>query len=103
MQMNDYQDAAQTFLLPSAQGLDYLLPGLMGEVGELASLYAKARRDGNPIDYDILKKELGDCLFFIAAIAEYEDMGLADVALANLQKLTDRKLRNTIMGSGDER
>ena len=41
--------------------------GLMAEAGEVAGLYERALRAGQPpVDPDALAKELGDCLFYWA-------------------------------------
>ena len=50
-----------------------------------------------------LKKELGDVLWYLSALAFYNGIDLDDVARANLDKLRNRKERNQIHGSGDNR
>ena len=50
-----------------------------------------------------MKKELGDVLWYVSALARDLDITLEDVANANLKKLEDRKNRNKIKGSGDDR
>jgi NTP pyrophosphatase (non-canonical NTP hydrolase) len=104
MNFNEYQNRAMTFRLPSAQLPTYPLFGLPGEVGELCSLVAKGLRDGRKFDHDQnVKKELGDILWMVAAIAEDHGFTLEDVALGNIFKLTDRKERSVLQGSGDNR
>ena len=58
--------------------------------------------DKNFSKSDIIK-ELGDCLFYITAIANYLGDDLQAVADANMAKLKDRKKRDVIQGSGDNR
>lgn len=83
---------------------DYALKGLVGEVGELFSLEAKAIRDGyQPGHEKNVKKELGDSLWFIAAIAADNGFTLEEVAEGNLEKLFSRRDRGTLQGSGDNR
>lgn len=103
MQLCEYQNHAMTYRLPSANK-DYALLGLAGEVGELHSLVAKSIRDTNRI-YSVtaVKKELGDILWFIAAIATDYGFGLDEIAQMNLDKLNSRQERNKLQGSGDER
>ena len=48
-------------------------------------------------------KELGDVLWYDALIAEYLGFDFASVAQANLDKLSSRKSRGKISGSGDNR
>lgn len=101
--LNDYQAAAMGVRIESADE-QYAVLGLVGEVGELFSLLAKARRDGRKDDHDLmLKKELGDILWFVAAIAADNGYSLEDVANSNVVKLYTRKENNTLQGSGDYR
>lgn len=102
MNINQYQYDAMKTRLPSANE-DYSLLGFVGEVGELYSLLAKSIRDGKDLDTEMVKKELGDCLWFIAAIATDFGFTLEDVAEVNLNKLNKRKTKGTLTGSGDER
>jgi len=102
MNFNKYQEEALKTRLPTA-GEAYTLLGIAGEVGELLSLVAKGIRDEVAIDEDKMKKELGDILWFIAAIASDLEIKLDDVAKANIEKLAKRKENNTITGSGDDR
>jgi NTP pyrophosphatase (non-canonical NTP hydrolase) len=102
MNINQYQYDAMKTRLPSANE-DYSLLGFVGEVGELYSLLAKSIRDGKDLDTEMVKKELGDCLWFIAAIATDFGFTLEDVAEVNLTKLNKRKTKGTLTGSGDER
>lgn len=101
--LNDYQAAAMGVRLDSADEV-YALQGLVGEVGELFSLLAKARRDGRKPEHDLLvKKELGDILWFVAAIAADQGYTLEHVANVNIAKLYARKENNTLQRSGDFR
>lgn len=102
MNINQYQYDSMKTRLPSANE-DYSLLGFVGEVGELYSLLAKSIRDGKDLDTEMVKKELGDCLWFIAAIATDFGFTLEDVAEVNLTKLNKRKTKGTLTGSGDER
>lgn len=102
MDFNNYQAQAMTKRIPSADQT-YALLGLGGEVGELYSYVAKAVRDEYELDPILIKKELGDILWFIAAIATDLDMSLEDIAETNIEKLTRRKEAGTITGSGDNR
>lgn len=104
LDFNDYEFHSQKHRLPSAYDPTYPLLNLAGEVGELLSLEAKAVRDGMKNDHAVnVKKELGDILWMITAIAQDYDITLEEVAQANLDKLHDRSKRNVIAGSGDNR
>jgi NTP pyrophosphatase (non-canonical NTP hydrolase) len=46
---------------------------------------------------------LGDVLWFVAVLAEFYNMDMQDVAIANINKLRSRQERGKLQGSGDER
>lgn len=101
--LNDYQAKALSFRMESANE-QYAVENLAGEVGELFSLRAKAIRDGRKFDYEQnVKKELGDILWSVAAIAADNGFTLADIANGNIIKLESRSSRNVLGGSGDNR
>jgi NTP pyrophosphatase (non-canonical NTP hydrolase) len=99
---NLYQDEAMSFRLPSACE-SYALLGLTAEVGEVNAYIAKGLRDQYEIDPKVIKKELGDILWFVAAIASDLNMSLGSIAEANIDKLQSRSARGVIQGSGDDR
>ena len=100
---NEYQSEAMSFRLPSASP-EYAMLSLSAEVGELHSLVSKGMRDGRKFDHDQnVKKELGDILWNVAAVAMDHGFTLEDVAIANILKLAARKSNNTLQGSGDNR
>jgi NTP pyrophosphatase (non-canonical NTP hydrolase) len=104
MQLNEYQKQLNQFLLPSAKNKDYLTLGLAAEAGEVMDVFAKAIRDENGfVDISNLRKELGDVLFFVSVLADMYRLPLQEIAETNLEKLHDRKRRNKIGGSGDNR
>ena len=102
--MDAYQEQAKaTAVYPSYAAFHYLIAGLAGEVGELASLFAKHWRDDGPLTRDNLEAELGDVLWFVAMLADEIGCDLSDVAQNNLNKLADRANRGKLKGSGDNR
>lgn len=103
LSLDQYQAEAMSFRLESATE-QYALLGLSAEVGELHSLVSKAIRDGRKFDYELnIKKELGDVLWNIAAIAADNGYTLSDIGYSNIAKLSSRKSNNTLQGSGDNR
>jgi len=105
MEFNDYQHKVLQFRTESADAM-YAVIGLSGEVGELHSLIAKAIRDGVKDEAEFeknVKKELGDVLWFLAAIANDFESDLDEIAQMNYFKLKDRFERGTIKGQGDAR
>lgn len=112
--LNDYQYKASAFVTygpkPLHEQFLYEALGLAGEAGELAGHVAKAIRDEDyptkgltPDRETLIRKELGDVLWFVAALADSMGYSLRDIANSNLQKLQDRKDRGVIQGSGDHR
>lgn len=103
MTSNEYQNFCQGVRIESADAM-YAVLNLPGEVGELLSLMAKARRDGRKFDYEQnVKKELGDIMWSVAIIALDHGFTLQDILDGNVAKLSQRKINNTLQGSGDDR
>lgn len=105
MNFNEYQDKALSFALPSAYRMEYLIPGLCEEAGEVAALYSKwVRKDrlDQPIDVNKMAKELGDVLWMVAGLCSYFGLSMAEVAELNIDKLTERKVRGTIVERSGE-
>ena len=103
-----YQKVAlTTAIYPREQAIIYPTLGLTGEAGEVANKVKKIIRDGsNSKDEKLvseIKAEIGDCLWYIAVLADDFNIKLSDIASANLEKLATRKKNNTIHGSGDNR
>ncbi len=90
---------------PEDTGLLYSVLGLCSEAGEVADKVKKHVRDGG--DYDKLRmgiqKELGDILWYCAAVAREYELNFATIPIVNLEKLASRKDRGVINGSGDDR
>ena len=97
------QQAAKTAIYPLDKADQYLIAGLAGEVGELASIFAKHWRGDGDLNHDHAKAELGDVLWFVAILAEQLDTDLSTVAQGNLDKLADRAVRGKLKGNGDNR
>lgn len=101
--MNDYQNqAATTAIYPASVQVLYPTLGLAGEAGEVANKVKKIVRDGK-LDKEAIGSEIGDCLWYIAAICKDLGLKMEDVAQANLDKLRQRQERGTLSGSGDTR
>lgn len=88
---------------------DLLYPalGLASEAGEFAGNVKKIMRDKDGSvsmeDRDALIKELGDTLWYCAALATELNVPLGEVARRNIAKLEARKAAGTLQGSGDNR
>tara|TARA_Y100000816_G_C25814119_1_gene426116 strand:+ start:273 stop:587 length:315 start_codon:yes stop_codon:yes gene_type:complete len=104
MNMNEYGNEVEQLIL--TKGNERLVEntlGLVGEAGEVAEKVKKVIRDKGNLNQAELVKELGDVLFYVAALANHIDSDLETVAVNNLAKLHDRKKRNKLQGSGDNR
>ena len=64
---------------------------------------AAARRMFTYEELDGIRKELGDTLWYIAAIADSLGMKLSEVAYQNLSKCKKRVETGTLHGTGDDR
>jgi NTP pyrophosphatase (non-canonical NTP hydrolase) len=107
MELNEYAEKARrTDFNTDIHGnlwLYYAL-GLVGEAGEIAEKIKKAYRDnGGQMDQELMKKELGDVLWYLAMLSEKMGFTLEDVAQTNIIKLEDRMKRGVLNGSGDKR
>jgi len=106
---NDYQDLAMTTAVYPQQGSNLAYPalGLNGEAGEVAEKVKKIIRDKGGVldeeDRQALKKELGDVLWYVAAMCSETGLRMGEVAELNISKLRDRQTRDRLHGSGDER
>ena len=102
--MDTYQQQAKaTAVYPEVKADQYLIAGLAGEVGELASIFAKHWRGDGDLNHDHAKAELGDVLWFVAILAGELGYSLSEVAENNLDKLADRQQRGKLKGNGDDR
>lgn len=108
MDFNEYQKAAMEFNhIPANMEIIYPALGLNGEAGEVAEKVKKAIRDNKGVFSDDCKiaivKELGDILWYVAAMARDIGYDLQVVADANLHKLYSRARRGVLGGNGDDR
>lgn len=108
LSLNDYQDGAiSTAVYADKWKVIYPALKLTGEAGEVSEKIGKNIRDGDGTYSDEFKKELakelGDVLWYIAALSRDLGYTLEDIGQMNLDKLASRKARGTLSGSGDNR
>lgn len=109
MTFGEYQkESRKTAIYPNL-GNDIIYPtlGLVGETGEIAEKIKKMIRDdgGSMTDErrELLKKELGDVMWYMAQLCTELGFDMDDVANQNLKKLFSRMDRNQLHGDGDLR
>ena len=91
---NEYQKLASRTLrfdTSKYQWEQHALHGMVGEIGELHSIYQKAyqgHKEENVSEHKM--KELGDLLWFIAEYCSSQDWLLDDVLEMNIEKLKKR-------------
>ena len=105
---NAYQrNASRTAIYPEEHRILYPALGLAGEAGEVANKVKKLIRDGienKPEDWrEQIASEIGDVLWYCAALATDLELTLGYIASQNELKLSKRKASGTISGSGDDR
>lgn len=110
--LNEYQaDMASTAIYKWK--VIYPALGLSNEAGEVGGKIKKLIRDDG-IRFDGSAKltdkqradiaaELGDVLWYIAALGRDLGISLNEIAIMNLEKLFSRQERGTLGGSGDNR
>ncbi len=108
MDFNEYQEKARETAIYPDIGNNLWYPALgLGESGECQNTIKKIYRDKggvvSPEDKIAIIKELGDQLWYIAAVASELRESLDSVARLNLAKLVKRKVDGKLHGSGGNR
>lgn len=108
MKFSEYAEAAaETAIYPHSHAILYPALGMAGEAGEVANKVKKIIRDGiskQPETWrEDLASEIGDVLWYCAALAKDINIPLATIAAQNRDKLRARKDKGTLGGSGDKR
>lgn len=109
MDLNTYQEQARSTAIYPNLGSNIIYPslGICGEAGEVAEKVKKIIRDDGGVVTDVkrdaIAAELGDILWYVSQLAAEIDYSLEDIAQMNLDKLSSRKERGVIAGSGDNR
>jgi NTP pyrophosphatase (non-canonical NTP hydrolase) len=104
----EYQrQASRTAIYDDADVVVYPALGLVSEAGEVAVKVKKVLRDDKgqflPEKRQEIAKEIGDVLWYIAALCTDLNVDMEAVAQGNLDKLNSRLARGVLGGSGDNR
>lgn len=92
LRANEYQELASRTVSKdmSEEEIElHALHGMVGEIGELHSIYQK-KYQGHRADVIHQKKELGDLLWFIAEYCTAKGWKLEDIMRLNIEKLKKR-------------
>ena len=92
MEVIQYQNLAARTINPALtheQMKDHALKGMVGEIGEINSIYQKVYQ-GHEFDEEHVKKELGDLMWFIAEYCTGWGWSLDDICQMNIDKLRAR-------------
>jgi len=106
MNFSEYQKKANaTAIYDSKFSILYPTLGLAGEAGEVAEKVKKIIRDNKSIidEKESVAKELGDVLWYVAAVARDIGYSLEVIAEMNIEKLESRRERGVLQGNGDNR
>jgi NTP pyrophosphatase (non-canonical NTP hydrolase) len=95
MELNDYQEHANSTDQRPGSGEDALMFPLMGlasEVGSLVTQFKKRVRDGDAHELfsERAAEELGDILWYVANLAAKLDLDLESIAELNLRRTSER-------------
>lgn len=104
MNFDEYQAASARTLnaaLPREDALANYALGLAGEAGEAVELVKKHLYHGKELDLDAVKKELGDCLWYVAALASTLGLDMGDISEGNVAKLMARYPDKFVVGGGN--
>jgi len=109
MDFKEYQKESRKTAVYPKLGDDFIFPtlGLAGEVGEVVEKVKKVIRDENGTmdskSKEMIKKELGDVLWYMSQLASELGIDLDDIANDNINKINSRKIRGKLNGEGDNR
>lgn len=108
MTLSEYQaEALKTAIYPKEIGIIYSALGMTGESGEVADKVKKTIRDNGGVFDEATRleiaKEVGDVLWYIAAMSDDLGLSFEEIARMNLDKLRSRAARHRLHGTGDNR
>lgn len=92
MTANEYQELASrtmNYELTTEDQQYHALHGMVGEIGEIHSIFQKVYQ-GHELDQEHIKKELGDLLWFIAEFCTVGGVTLEEIMQMNIDKLKAR-------------
>ena len=91
--LDEYQVLAARTINPGGSMAGDLVVGVLGlcgEAGEAAEIVKKFAFHGHPLDTEKVLEEIGDVLWYLAAVATALNIDLSRVGLENINKLIAR-------------
>jgi NTP pyrophosphatase (non-canonical NTP hydrolase) len=94
-----------TAVYPKKYSISYPALGLAEEAGEVAGKIKKMMRDNIQLEdqKEKIEAEMGDVLWYLAALAHDCGLSLQVIAEKNVEKLKARQSAGTLHGEGDNR
>ncbi len=94
-----------TAVYPKKYSISYPALGLAEEAGEVAGKIKKMMRDNIQLEdqKEKIEAEMGDVLWYLAALAHDCGLSLQVIAEKNIEKLKARQSAGTLHGEGDDR
>lgn len=99
----EYQASVERTMNPSLSFKEQISNwsmGLAGEVGEVIEPLKKSLFHGKTLDLDVMRKELGDVLFYLVAMCNTLNLSIEEVAAFNKKKLEERYPNGFVPGGG---
>lgn len=87
MEFYDYQKAANKTLHGNEQVLTNCALGLASETGQVVDLVKKYTFHGDSLDREKLVKEMGDVLWYLSQVAEWNNIDFEEIAEFNINRL----------------
>lgn len=94
-----------TAVYPKKYSISYPALGLAEEAGEVVGKIKKMMRDNIQLEdqKEKIEAEMGDVLWYLAALAHDCGLSLQVIAEKNIEKLKARQSAGTLHGEGDNR
>ncbi len=77
-------------LLPAQYDLIHAAFGIAGEAGEIVDAAKKHVFYGKPLDYENMREEIGDVMWYVALMCRTLNVSLEELFQENIDKLTKR-------------
>ncbi|WP_286136440.1 nucleoside triphosphate pyrophosphohydrolase family protein [Philodulcilactobacillus myokoensis] len=90
MNLNEYQKKANSTLKGQEQILTNCALGLSSKSGQVANLIKQYTFDGQNLDRAELIRKMGDVLWYLSQIAQWENIPFEDVGENNINRLSHK-------------